>query len=209
MKARIDMQAWVRVSWLFSTFVLGLGVCGVWWPASQELSARHAHALELYDEANSIDAATRRAFELQQAQQRVATDIAELGGVRSNGAVTAAVLQLLHEESKRQVVQIREVAPEISAHVASAMNGGDLAAGHSDALSGSDVAISVRGTFRNIVALVADLPRHDVLIDAHDIQLASTEGDRKPPVLDVTLHSTIYRLVALPAMERSSVRSFR
>jgi hypothetical protein len=203
----IDVPGWVRVFWLVVVFIIGgIGIGCVWWPASEELSQRHAHAMELYDEANTFDAATRRASQLRSAQERIAEDLSELGGLRSPGAVTAAVLRLLHEDSKNESVQIREVAPD--AAIRSAV-GTTEKAHQEDLLSGSDVAISVRGPFRNVIALVADLPRHDVLIDIHDIQITSTGALRKPPVLDVTLHSTIYRLVALPTMENSRVRTFR
>lgn len=208
MKASIDLKGWVRVCWLFAAFIVGgLGVGIIWWPASRELAERHAHALELYDEANSIDAATRRASQLRAVQTRIASDLAQLGGVRSSGSVTAAVLRLLHDESKREAVQIREVAPDVAMQPAPSTAAASSA--RDDVLSGSDVAISVRAPFRNIVALVADLPRHDVLIDIHDIQLTVIGAERKPPVLDVTLHSTIYRLAALPTVGSSRVRTVR
>ncbi len=206
MKIQMDLRAWARVLWLLAAFmVLAVGVGCISWPGSQELSQRHAHALELYDEANAIDAATRRAAQLRAAQARIASDLTALGGVRSAGGVTAALLRLLHDESNRQAVDIREVAPDTTTH------GSDSAAAaiRANALLPSDVAISVRGPFRNIVALVADLPRHDVLIDVRDIHLSATESDRVPPVLDVTLHATIYRLAALLPLENSRVRTVR
>lgn len=209
MKQGMDVRGWARISWLFTAFtIVGIGIGVVWWPASQELAQRHAHALELYDEANGIDAATRRASQLRGAQARITSDLAELGGVRSPGEVTATVLRLLHEESKRENVQIREVAPDAAPHV-SPITTSASAPAPPDVLSGSDVAIAVRGPFRNVVALVADLPRHDVLIDIHGIQLTSMAQERRPPVLDVTLHSTIYRLVALPSTGSSRVRTVR
>ena len=206
MKMQMDLLAWARVLWLLAAFVaLGVGIGCVWWPASQELSQHHSRALELYDEANAIDAATRRAGQLRAAQGRISSDLAALSGVRSPGAVTAALLRLLHDESKHQAVDIREVSPDDAAHSTSSPAG----AVRADPLVPSDVAISARGPFRNVVALVADLPRHDVLIDVHDVQLTATESDRVPPLLDVTLHATIYRLAALLPSETSRVRTFR
>ncbi len=211
MKASVDLRRWVRMTWLLITFiVLGIGVGCIWWPQSRVISEQHSRALELYDEANSIDAATRRASQLRAAQLRITSDLSELGGIRSPGAITVAVLQLLHEESKRQGVEIREVAPDTSVHgTPSRVADGDFAKRKSDAFAPSDVSISVRGPFRNIVSLVADLPRHDVLIDVRDIQLSSTESVHKPPFLDVTLHTTIYRLESLPSAESFRVRTVR
>jgi hypothetical protein len=203
--ARIDVAAWARIVWLGVAFVLfGIGVGLVWWPASQQVGQRRAHARELYDEANDIDDATRRAVELRAAKSQVETDLRLLGGMRSDGAVTAALLRLFHDEAKRTGVEIREVAPDTEQHATAS-----AALLKPGALGGYELAIGVRGPFRNVVSLLADLPRHDVLIDVHDVQLASPESERSVPVLDVTLHSTIYRVLAVPGGEVSHVRALR
>jgi hypothetical protein len=208
MKMQMNLQVLTRVTWLLVAFVTaGIGIGGVWWPASQELSSRHAHALELYNEANAVDAALRRAAELRAAQSRISSDLAALSGARSPGAVTAALLRLLHEESKTQRVDIREVSPDSNAHMSSGT--AHSTAPSPQALIPSDLSISVRGPFRSVVALITDLPRHDVLIDVHDVQLSTTQTGRVPPLLDVTLHSTVYRLSAPLPLETSRVRSVR
>lgn len=205
-----DVRGWTRITWLIVAFVFGgIGVGCIWWPASQDISQRHARAMELYEEANTLDAAVRRASQLRAAQVRIRSDLADLGGVRSPGAITAALLQLLHEESKRQSVDVRELAPDTNPPASppsrlprsSMPNGGVLAP--------QDLSIVVRGPFRNIVALVADLPRHDVLVDVRDIQLSSSEATRKAPVLNVTLHATVYRLLTLPTVGFSRERFIR
>lgn len=206
----IDVRGWIRVTWLVVAFVVGgIGIGCIWWPAAQDISQRHARAMELYEEANTIDAAIRRASQLRSAQFRIKTDLAELGGVRSPGAITAALLQLLHEESKRQGVEVREVAPDTNPHTSPPPRTPQSSILKADVLAPEDIAVSVRGPFRNIVALVADLPRHDVLVDIRDIQLSSTEAARRPPILDVTLHATIYHLMSLPTVEISSERLIR
>lgn len=201
MTTAIDVRGLVRVTWLIVAFVVGgVGFGCIWWPASQQISQRHARALELYDEANTIDAAIRRSSQLRDAQLRIRSDLAELGGIRTPGAVTAALLQLLHEESKRQSIEVREVAPDANARAS---------VPKADLLAPTELSIAVRGPFRNIVALVADLSRHDVLVDIHDIQLGATESTRNAPVLDATLHATMYRLVSLPAVGDSRDRIIR
>ena len=209
-KKSMGVGSWVRVTWLAVVFVVGgIGIGCIWWPASQEISQRHTHALDLYDEANTIDAAVRRASQLRSAQSRITSDLAALGGVRSPGAVTAALLQLLHEESKRQEVEIREVAPDAGARATLSHQPPGPPSPKAEVLAPADVSIAVRGPFRNIVSLVAELPRHDVLVDIHDIQLSSTESTNTSPVLDATLHTTVYRLVSLPRVGTSRVRLVR
>lgn len=210
MTTALDLRGWIRVTWMLVAFVIGgIGIGCIWWPAAQDISQRHARAMELYEEANTIDTAVRRASQLRAAQSRIKTDLAELGGVRSPGAITAALLQLLHEESKRQGVEVREVAPDTNEHTSPSPRTSRSSVLKADALAPEDISIVVRGPFRNVVALVADLPRHDVLVDIRDIQLSSTEAVRTPPVLDVTLHATIYRLLSLPTVGNSSAPFIR
>ncbi len=211
MNRRMDVRAWIRITWLLTAVVVaGIGIACIWWPQSEEISRHHARALELYDEANTFDAQTRRASQLRAAQSRITSDLSQLGGTRSAGAITAAFLQLLHEESTRQNVDVREVAPDTSAHASPSFVRDAAAVRTTDnVLATTDVAISLRGPFRNIVAFVSDLPRHDVLIDVRDIQLSSTQTVHRPPVLDVTLHTTMYRLVSTPTAGSSRVRTLR
>ena len=179
----LDNAALVRLTWLGTAFVvLGLGLGAVWWPSSQTIEQVRGHAREMYEEANNNDALVRRASELRAAQSRVRADLELLGGVGSAGVVTAAALRLLGYEAQQRGVEIRSILPSST----SATSSGPFV--------GTDVAIGVRGPFRNIVSLIADLPRHDVLIEVHDAELVSSDQSQKLPALDVTLHTTFYRL---------------
>ena len=205
MSYRLDVAGWARIAWVGVAFMMfGVGVGLIWWPAAQRIGEIRSHARELYDEANDIDSATRRAAQLRDAQARVEADLRSLGGLRSDGAVTAALLQLFHDEAKRERVDIREVAPDSRSHDSTSTN---PTVRHSNALASYDLSIGARGPFRNVVALIADLPRHDVLIDVHDVQITSSDQQRNPPILDVTLHATIYRVVSTTSLGGARVRA--
>jgi hypothetical protein len=115
---------------------------------------------------------------------------------------------LAHNEAKTLGVEIREIAPSTSANPALAA-GARTSAKKAEPLEGNDVAIGLRGPFRNIVSLLADLPRHDVLLEIHDVELTSVNSTNKIPVLNATVHSTIYRLVAMPLMEEAHAGTLR
>ncbi len=188
----VDKHASIRLTWaLVALVIFGAGFGLVWWPFSQSIAAVRSHARELYEEANRNDAITLRASDLRAARARIHADLVTLGGVRSQGAVLSSTLRLLSEEGKRLRVDVRSIAPAQHA-------GGET----HDPLVGTDVAIAVRGSFRNIVDMIADVPRHDVLVEIHDAQLVSADTMQGLPKLDVTLHATIYRLT-LP--ERSDL----
>lgn len=204
MTALPNSAAWRRVTWCLAAFIIfGIGVGFVWWPASQRISQLRGHARELYDQANDIEAATRRSAQLHDAQVRVRADLRSLGGIRSSGSVTAALLRLFHDEAKRTGVEILRIEPS------SKLERHDDTSFKPQNLIGYDIEIGARGPFRNVIALVADLPRHDVLIDVHDVQLRASGAPRHEPLLDVTLYSSIYRVAPLSGMETQDVRSVR
>lgn len=191
---------WQRALWTLTAFVLfAVGLGRVWWPASQRIAQVRSDALELYEEANSFDATTRRAADLRATQARVEADLRLLGGIRSQAAVTAALLTLLHDRADRNGVEVRDVSP--------ARESPKTSGSMKHLLSGADLAIGLRGPFRNVVAFIADLPRHDVLIDVHDIRVASSPAGRRVPILDVTVHATAYRVTSLPTTGANYART--
>jgi hypothetical protein len=168
--------------------IFGVGVGGVWWPASQSIEQVRAHARDLYEQANQNDAIVRRAAFLHAAEKRIHSDVLALGGKSSPGAVTAAMLRLLNEEARRLNIDVRTLTPATGAPAPQAQRA--LA-------SGGDVSLGVRGPFRNVISFIADLPRHDVLIEIHNAQLSSADIQQHHPMLEVTINATIYRLRAL------------
>ena len=187
----------VRTMWL-ATLLLVAGVGGgcVWWPATQQIGQVHAHAKDSYDEANAIVAKLQRASELREAEARVRRDLRELGGYRSQAAASAALLRLLDEESRSANVSVTAIAPDASEKTAT------------DELAGTPVTLSMRGRFRNVVAALSDLPKHDVLLDIQDADLRSSAASRRP-VLDVVVRATIYHLNIAEEKEPQRVRSIR
>ncbi|HTX57048.1 MAG TPA: type 4a pilus biogenesis protein PilO [Candidatus Acidoferrales bacterium] len=176
------LSSGVRIVWMLAASIFfGVGVGIVWWPTSQTIASYKTQAKSLYDDANQDETEIAHASELRSAARRVEDDVKLLSAQSSAGAVTAATLRLLNGEAHAYGVDVRSIVP---APQASASPG---------ALAGTVVELDVRGRFRNLLAFISDLPRHDVLMEINDVSLAGT-GDRSPkPVLAATIHAAIYR----------------
>ncbi len=184
------MASGVRITWMLTGgMFLGIGLGVVWWPASQTIVAVKEQAKNLYDEANQNEVVIQHATQLRAVAKRVSNDVRRLSGQGSQSAVTAATLTLLDRESRAHPVDIRSIVP---APVASA-SAAPTARPADSVLVGTAIEIDLRGGFRDILAFISDLPRHTVLIDVSDINLAD-RGDRSTkPVLDATIHATVFR----------------
>jgi len=147
-----------------------------------------AHALDMYELANHNEASVRQASALRAARARVAADVERLCGQASDGAATASLLRLLSDESKRFNVELRSLAPEtIEAPAPSSRR--------TDTLRSFAVTLNVRGRFRNIVAMLADVPRHEVLVGVRDVTLQTAQRPQSGVVsLDATVRATVYRV---------------
>ena len=184
------MASGVRVVWILTAAVFfGLGLGIVWWPASQTIAAIKAQAKNLYDEANQNEATVQRAVQLRAVAKRVADDVHRLSGQGSPSALTAATLALLNRESRAHGIDVRSIAPAPGSSASPAPN----TAQTDNALAGTAMEIDVRGRFRDLLAFISDLPRHNVLIEVSDINLAD-RGDRSnKPVLGATIYATVFR----------------
>lgn len=168
---------------------LGIGMGVVWWPASQTIAAVKEQAESQYDEANQNEAVVHHAAQLRAIANRVTDDVRQLSG-GSQSALTAATLTLLNRESHAHTIDIRSIVP---APIAPTSAPPAAARPADSALTGTAIEIDARGRFRDILAFISDLPRHNVLIDVSDINIID-RGDHSPkPVLGATIHATVFR----------------
>jgi Tfp pilus assembly protein PilO len=191
MRGKPTMSAGIRIIWMLGAAIfLGVGLGLVWWPTSQTIAAIKSQAKNLYDEANENEADVRHAAELRSLAKRVSADVHLLSGQGSQSAVTAATLSLLNREARVFGVDVRSIVPAPASSPTPPAQGQSTSI---SSLAGAPVEIDVRGRFRNVLAFVADLPRHNVLIAVSDLSLAD-EGDPSiKPVLSAKLHATVYR----------------
>ncbi len=188
---RLSMSDGVRIIWILAVAIfLGVGVGVVWWPTSQTIAALKTQAKSLYDEANQNEADVRHSSEMHSLARRVSEDVRELSGQGSQSAVTAAMLSLLNREAHAFNIDIRTIVP---VSPSSPVPSTQARAISDSSLAGTPIEIDLRGRFKDVLGFVSDLPRHNVLIDVNDLNLAD-EGDRSAsPVLSAKIHATLFR----------------
>lgn len=188
----LTVTSGVRITWMLTALVFfGLGLGLVWWPTSQTIEALKAQARSLYDEANQNESDVQRAPQLRAVARRVSDDVRKLSGQGSQSAVTAATLVLLYRESHAYDVDVRSIVPAPAASPGPSDN----------VLGGNPIEVEVRGRFRDILAFISDLPRHNVLIDVSDINLTDRGEHSAKPVLGATIHATMYRYLGVADRE--------
>ncbi len=189
----VQQRSVTRIVWVLSGFVVfGIGVGRIWWPSSQQISQVGVRAQDEYEEANRIDVQLRHARQLRVIQTRVEGDIARLSLRASSAAATSRELALFNEESERFGVDVRTIVPQPATK-----NDPE------DVLVETNLELGLRGSFRSLVTMLADLTRHDVLIGVRDIAISAAGATpaRPSPTLDVTIHAAMYRLRSPARME--------
>lgn len=184
---RASASTEIRVVWALAAFLLfGVGVGRVWWPASQKIASIQRHALAAYERANAADVVLRDADRILRAKKSIRDDIRHLSAVREGGTWLNA-LRLLNAESKRFSVQIREYAPHDI--------GKSVGTGPPGIQACCSVVFRLRGDFRAIVRLLADLPQRDVLIDLYSVSMHAhaTKGGRE--VVDAEVRARLYEAI--------------
>jgi hypothetical protein len=178
-----------RSLWLMSfALFTGVGVGIVWWPASQTVAELRSAAANDYDEASRNDDAVRQAARFRLMHRKVVDDLKSITPLDNTAAATAHMLQLLNAEEKSYRIAVRSVVPNNGSSGATTP-----ASAKSEPFDRTDVEISLTGEFSNILHFVADLPRHGVLLEMHDITVRGNGGVDDARVLSVTLQATLYR----------------
>lgn len=191
----LTINSGVRIVWMLTaTMFFGVGIGLIWWPSSQTIRAIRAQAKTLYDEGNQNESEIRRAAELRAVAKRVADDVRKLSRQESPSAVTAATLALLNRESRAHGVDVQSIAPAPASSPHSSDN----------ALVGTAIEIDVRGQFRDVLAFISDLPRHNVLIDLSDASLVDSGVRSAKPVLDAKIHASIYRYLGIAERDKTN-----
>lgn len=203
MTRTFDERAGVRIIWLVTALALVAGYACVWQPSQRDLTSIRARAHDLYERANSNEEVVRRSSRLKTIEARVRADLVALGGRASAARVTASALQVLDFESKAYRVDVRALTPDASAAKAEAAG--------PERLVGQPMTIELRGRFRDVIALLADVPRHGVLFEIRTAELAADGRDREAaqPPLRATIQTTLYRIAASPLEENDAARSSR
>jgi hypothetical protein len=197
MTTTLTVNAVARMLWVSAAaIVLGIGVGLIWWPSSQSIAQVQVQAEQIYERANDDDAALRRASHLREAAERIAQDVNSLSGGTSASATTASAIELLNRDGRAFGVDIRSLGPSPQATPLAAAG-----------LTGIPLEVAARGHFRSLLTFVADLPRHDVLLDIGNVDLAGNGGRAPEPTVDAKIDLIVYWYHAPPEMENHAART--
>ncbi len=177
----------VRAVWILAALVL---LCG-----SAIVRSRYENAIAVsYGRSEALSrridvnrGILDRSGNLHVLENRAQRDLAKLSLTGSAASSTANLIALLEKSSRSFRTQVVQIQPEFAE-----------ANEDAGALESMPVTIRLDGRFRNILAFIADLSRHDTLISVTDTELAlsSEHLENGPPRLDATVHAVLYRLRA-------------
>ncbi len=179
----------VRLAWLI---VGALGIAGyalIVAPGERHLAATEFHAHELYELANRNERMLQDRDRLVAARNRVERDIRTLTGRDNEGRISLAALRLLDAETQAHHVIVSGFAPETS----DSPDSGRI----------EDESIELRGAYRDVIAAVADLSRHDVLLEVDEAKIVG--GSAKfagNATVDATVQARLYYSIGAAMKEK-------
>jgi Tfp pilus assembly protein PilO len=187
--------AQVRIAWLVVALAAVLGFVSIVLPSQRRIAAIQSHAAELADLAARNEALLARLDSLEQTRTRVRRDLDHLTKKVGAGQATVALLRVLEDEAGRNHITISGIAPA----------GEESSAPRHD--REEDVAVSLRGRYRDVMTAIADIPRHDALVEVQSIALTRVDTRQLFPSVDATVRIALYRDVKHLAKEETHVQT--
>ncbi len=169
----------VRIAWLVVALAAVLGFASIVLPAQRGIAAIEERAAGLADLAARNEALLARLDSLEQTRTRVRRDLERLSGKIGTGRTTVAVLHVLEDEAGRNHLTITGIAP--TAEEPSAPRA-----------QREDVAVSLRGRYRDVMTAIADVTRHDALVEVQSVALTRVDTRQLFPSVDATVRVALY-----------------
>jgi len=175
-----EARSQLRIAWSIVACTAIAGFAAVVAPAERRIGALEAHAAELAALADRNAALVARIGSLEQTRSSVHAELARLAGAGGRGRIAASILSLLDGEARGHHVSVTSIAPA-SAQPSARDSGRE-----------EDVSVTLRGRYRDVMAAVADVPHHDVLIEVLDVSLARVDARGLFPNVDATVRVALY-----------------
>jgi Tfp pilus assembly protein PilO len=170
----------VRIAWLLVALAAALGFASIVLPAQRRVAAIEERAAGLADLAARNEALLARLDSLEQTRTRVRRDLERLSGKMGTGRTTVAVLHVLEDEAGRNHLTITGIAPAGEEPSAPRLQREE------------DVAVSLRGRYRDVMAAIADVSRHDALVEVQSVALTRVDTRQLFPSVDATVRVALY-----------------
>jgi uncharacterized membrane protein len=165
----------VRIAWAAVAALAVISYVTIVAPAERAIRAIAFQAYGVNELANRNERIIASAGALQAARQRVERDVAALKAENTPAKASLGVLRLLQKEADARAVTVTGMSPGDSAR---------------------DISIGLRGRYRNVLAVVDDISRRDVLLDVTGTSIASATGSDGESLVNATLQATVYHNLA-------------
>jgi Tfp pilus assembly protein PilO len=172
--------AQLRIAWLVVALVAVIGFASIVLPAQRRIASIQSHAADLADLAARNEALLARLDSLEQMRARVLRDLDRLTGKIGAGRTTVAVLHVLEDEAGRNHLTISAIAPAGEEPPASPPGREE------------DVAVTLRGRYRDVMAAIADVPRHDALVEIESVALTRVDTRTLFPSVDALVRVALF-----------------
>jgi len=158
------------------------GYIGIVFPGQQRLRAIAFRSHELYDLTNRNQRMAAHAPELRRAASRVRVDLERLAARNGTGATALAAVTLLERETSAHNVTLLGFAPAAGTHA-------------TDDSGETDLTITLRGAYRDLLKVIAALSGRNVLLELLDTHLSAAAEDGSFGV-EATIHARLYHSAA-------------
>ncbi len=184
---RLSVHALARLTWVACTALfVGVGIGLIWWPSTLAIDALQRHGREAYEQTRDDDAILARGSGLVAMRARVGAELARFARRRQNGLLIAGTLQDVYQIAVRHHARIVKIAPDASAAIQDRRAVLEASGG---------LTIVLRGRYPDLIACIAEVARGDVILGLSRVELSLADGDdHEHPLLDATLHTTVYRV---------------
>jgi Tfp pilus assembly protein PilO len=187
----------VRAVWLFALCVFFGGGVYVVMGYERAIAASYDRTAALYRQTTVATRLIRESAHIRGIERQARTELARISHDSSSSETTAQLLATLQSAARTFATPIVLLHPE----PVQASPG---------PLQATPLTIHISGTFRNILRFVEDLSHHATLMDVSDTEIAlthSAQNNAAQPLLEATIHATLYRLQLPRTKETPIVRS--
>lgn len=197
----------VRALWLLAALILTAGLARVEAAYGAAIRTSQGDARELYARIAAGERTLSEQTALARAERAADADLERLAKDVPLAISTAGLLETLERNAAAAGVTVEGVEPQAAQAIAApaSQSLAPVNAGGPRLLQ-NDVLIRVSGRFDNLLRFVEALSHNRILIrvSGTDLVLSTAPGAQSGsrPVLDATVHATLYRLYVHPMEER-------
>lgn len=163
---------------------------GAAWQVQHHFERRIVQAQRAAESLYAMTSANERTIQeetrLRAARDAAERDLKHFGAAASLPSATAAVLEAFERQARSHRATVAAVTPAASMRTL-----------QTPGLLAMPVTVRVRGDFRDILALLVDMPERTPLVEIRRTQLAPSgkPGTGAEPVLDAAIDVTMYRFL--------------